>query len=344
MRSRQPRTAGCWSSGAAAASTRWRWRCPATPASPRCTPPRATRAWPPSPPCTPSTRWTARRSPTSPSGLGADLVVIGPEAPLVAGVADAVRDRGIACFGPSRRGRAARGLQGLRQGGDGRRRRPHRRGAGVHHPRGGRRRARRVRGAVRRQGRRARRRQGGRGHRRPGGGAGARRGLRPGGHRGVPRRSGGVAVRDHRRDDGRAAAAGPGLQARPGRGRRPEHRRDGRLHAAAVGAGRPRRGGHRAGPPADRRRDAAPRHPVRRAAVRRARAHPPRHPGGGVQRPLRRPRDPAADGAARLPAGDPAARRRRRHPGRPGTAHLAGRRRRGGGRRGRELPRDAADR
>lgn len=33
--------------------------------------------------------------------LGADLVVIGPEAPLVAGVADAVRARGIACFGPS---------------------------------------------------------------------------------------------------------------------------------------------------------------------------------------------------------------------------------------------------
>ncbi len=33
--------------------------------------------------------------------LGADLVVIGPEAPLVAGVADAVRDVGIACFGPT---------------------------------------------------------------------------------------------------------------------------------------------------------------------------------------------------------------------------------------------------
>ncbi len=31
----------------------------------------------------------------------ADLVVVGPEAPLVAGVADAVRDKGIACFGPS---------------------------------------------------------------------------------------------------------------------------------------------------------------------------------------------------------------------------------------------------
>lgn len=35
------------------------------------------------------------------SRIGADLVVIGPEAPLVAGVADAVRAAGIACFGPS---------------------------------------------------------------------------------------------------------------------------------------------------------------------------------------------------------------------------------------------------
>ncbi|MEU7862738.1 phosphoribosylamine--glycine ligase [Nonomuraea sp. NPDC049141] len=33
--------------------------------------------------------------------LAADLVVVGPEAPLVAGVADAVRAAGIACFGPS---------------------------------------------------------------------------------------------------------------------------------------------------------------------------------------------------------------------------------------------------
>lgn len=33
--------------------------------------------------------------------LGVDLVVIGPEAPLVAGAADAVRARGLACFGPS---------------------------------------------------------------------------------------------------------------------------------------------------------------------------------------------------------------------------------------------------
>lgn len=35
------------------------------------------------------------------TGIGADLVVVGPEAPLVAGVADAVRAAGIAVFGPS---------------------------------------------------------------------------------------------------------------------------------------------------------------------------------------------------------------------------------------------------
>ncbi|MFD1506289.1 phosphoribosylamine--glycine ligase [Georgenia yuyongxinii] len=39
----------------------------------------------------------------------ADLVVVGPEAPLVAGVADAVRAAGIACFGP---GREAARLEG----------------------------------------------------------------------------------------------------------------------------------------------------------------------------------------------------------------------------------------
>ncbi len=35
--------------------------------------------------------------------VAADLVVIGPEAPLVAGVADALRDSGVTCFGPSQR-------------------------------------------------------------------------------------------------------------------------------------------------------------------------------------------------------------------------------------------------
>ena len=48
-------------------------------------------------------------TPADPAGVTAlaartraDLVVIGPEAPLVAGVADAVRAAGISCFGPSR--------------------------------------------------------------------------------------------------------------------------------------------------------------------------------------------------------------------------------------------------
>lgn len=41
--------------------------------------------------------------------LGVDLVVVGPEAPLVAGVADTVRERGIAVFGPSK---AAAQLEG----------------------------------------------------------------------------------------------------------------------------------------------------------------------------------------------------------------------------------------
>ena len=38
------------------------------------------------------------------TSLGADLVVVGPEAPLVAGVADAVRAAGIPVFGPSAAG------------------------------------------------------------------------------------------------------------------------------------------------------------------------------------------------------------------------------------------------
>ncbi|TDC21204.1 phosphoribosylamine--glycine ligase [Kribbella albertanoniae] len=36
------------------------------------------------------------------SEMGADLVVVGPEAPLVAGLADPLRDAGIAVFGPSK--------------------------------------------------------------------------------------------------------------------------------------------------------------------------------------------------------------------------------------------------
>ena len=59
------------------------------------------------------TRAVAVNVPKAVAGLavevGADLVVIGPEAPLVAGVADAVRAKRIACFGPSK---AAAQLEG----------------------------------------------------------------------------------------------------------------------------------------------------------------------------------------------------------------------------------------
>ena len=64
--------------------------------------------------CAPGNAGTAalgERRPVDPSdgravaalaaAVGADLVVVGPEVPLVAGVADAVRAAGTACFGPS---------------------------------------------------------------------------------------------------------------------------------------------------------------------------------------------------------------------------------------------------
>ena len=41
--------------------------------------------------------------------VAGDLVIVGPEAPLVAGVADAVRSAGIACFGPSAEAAALEG-------------------------------------------------------------------------------------------------------------------------------------------------------------------------------------------------------------------------------------------
>ena len=50
------------------------------------------------------------------SSLGANLVVVGPEAPLVAGVADSVRAAGIACFGPSRAAAAIEGSKAFAKG------------------------------------------------------------------------------------------------------------------------------------------------------------------------------------------------------------------------------------
>ena len=159
------------------------------------------------------------------TGCAADLVVVGPEAPLVAGVADAVRAAGIACFGPSGAAARARGQEELRQGGDGGRRGADGGGPDLHDAgRGG--------GAqldafgapyvVKDDGLAA-----GKGVLVASDRAAARLArdvlAAPGaarGRRGVPRRAGGVAVRRHRRRDGAAAAAGAGLQA----GRRRRHR------------------------------------------------------------------------------------------------------------------------
>ena len=53
--------------------------------------------------------------------------MVGPEAPLVAGVADAVRAPGSPCFGPSAGRGQDRGLEVVRQAGHGRSPDPHRR-------------------------------------------------------------------------------------------------------------------------------------------------------------------------------------------------------------------------
>jgi phosphoribosylamine---glycine ligase len=45
-----------------------------------------------------------------------DFVIVGPEAPLAAGVADRLREAGLARLRPRRGGRAARGVEGLHQG------------------------------------------------------------------------------------------------------------------------------------------------------------------------------------------------------------------------------------
>ena len=82
--------------------------------------------------------------------------------------------------------------------------------------------------------------------------------------------------------------------------RGPEHRRHGRLLAAAGPGRRGGRGDPRDRPPADPGRDGPPRHPVPRLPVRGPDAHGRRPGAARDQRPPRRPGG----------AGDPAARRR----------------------------------
>ena len=68
---------------------------------------------------------TDRRADARPRRSSADLLVIGPEQPLVDGLADRLRADGRLVFGPGRRRCPPRGLEGLHEGGPGR-------GAGAH--------------------------------------------------------------------------------------------------------------------------------------------------------------------------------------------------------------------
>ena len=117
------RPCACWSSAPEPASTPCASRWPSDPAVTALV-------------CAPGNAGTARSPSSSRSrvadpdavaalrrGWRADLVVVGPEAPLVAGVADAVRAAGHRLLRPVRGGRPARGQQGVRQGRHGRRRR-----------------------------------------------------------------------------------------------------------------------------------------------------------------------------------------------------------------------------
>ena len=105
-----------------------------------------------------------------------DFVVVGPEAPLVAGLVDALEAEGIAAFGPSAAAAALEGSKGFTKDLCARERHPDRRLSPLHRCRRGQGLYRRARRADRGQGRRAGRRQGR--HRRRDPRRGRRRGRR----------------------------------------------------------------------------------------------------------------------------------------------------------------------
>ncbi len=110
--------------------------------------------------CRASTRWISPDWRISPASNEVGLTIVGPEAPLVAGVVDYFQQRGLRCFGPTPGRGAAGGLQGLHQGFPGPPRDSHRRLRRLHRGRAGPGLPARTGCAHRGQGRRPGRRQG----------------------------------------------------------------------------------------------------------------------------------------------------------------------------------------
>ena len=171
-----------------------------------------------------------------------DFVVVGPEAPLVAGIVDDLEAAGFRTFGPAKAAAQLEGSKGFTKDlckahdiPTGAYRALHRGRArqGLCAP---------TDDADRHQGGRARGRQGrdhrrddrrGRGRDRHDVRRRAGRGRRRGRDRGISRRRGSLVLRAVRRRDRDSARLGAGPQARPRRRQGAEHRRHGRLFAGA---------------------------------------------------------------------------------------------------------------
>ena len=172
-----------------------------------------------------------------------DLVVIGPEVPLVAGVADDLRAAGIPAFGPGAAGARLEGSKAFAKELMARAPSPPPLAETFSGARRGARLPRRRRRPGRREGRRPGGRQGRhggdddrRGRARRSTSASTAASARPARlvrHRGVPRGPGVLAARVRRRPRRAADGAGAGPQARRRRRHRPQHRRHGRLLAGA---------------------------------------------------------------------------------------------------------------
>ena len=233
---------------------------------------------------------------------GIDFVVVGPEAPLVAGLADDLAAARIKVFGPSKAAAQLEGSKGFTKDFCARVRHPDRRLRPLH---GRRRGARptwpssRCRSSIKADGLAAGKgvvvaetaatqaRSGRRGLllRR------LRCGRRRGRDRGVPGRRGGELLRPGRRHARPAARRGAGPQARLRRRHRPQHRRHGRLLAGAGDDRRDDPPHHGRDHLADRARHGRARHALQGRAVCRPDDHRGRPQADRIQRALRRSRD-----------------------------------------------------